>query len=219
VGRRGYKQRVSKVSEGDSARLCAKNVTCTAKGMEAIGSSRIVLRLFNSGGSFVLEYVSDDDSSTKKVLRHRYVDQLEAGIIENYPRYANGKKKNDNGLLPIGHPVITWLADRNHRIRGVARKIFSLCNKKKDECIGNNHDAERMKRCIAYAVQQNCRTDKGTMREGIKTAVEHHFGSHDDCGDWCRVLEEWELRENQKLWILNNKESNQSKSNNPQVNG
>jgi hypothetical protein len=64
-------------------RLCSKNVTCTDKGMEAIGSSRIVLRLFNSGDSFVLEYVSDDDSSTKKVLRHRYVDQLETEIIEN----------------------------------------------------------------------------------------------------------------------------------------
>jgi hypothetical protein len=25
------------------------------------------------------------------------------------------------------------------------------------------------------------------MEKGIKTAVEHHFGSHVDCGDWCRV--------------------------------
>jgi hypothetical protein len=74
-------------------RLCSKNATCTAKGMEAIGSSRIVLRLFNSGDSFVLEYVGDDDSSPKKVLRHRYVDQLETGLIDDYPRYANGRKK------------------------------------------------------------------------------------------------------------------------------
>jgi hypothetical protein len=71
---------------------------------------------------------------------------------------------------------------------GAARKIFTLCNKKKDECIGNNHDAERMKGCIAYAVRQNCRTDKATMEKGIKTAIEHHFGSHEECGDhWGRV--------------------------------
>jgi hypothetical protein len=144
--------------------------------------------MYHSGDSFVLEYVSDDDSSTKKVLRHRYADQLEMGIIDNYPRYANGKKKNDNGLLPIGgHLAIRWLADRNHIIWGVARKSFTLCNKKKDERIGNNHNAERMKRCIAYAVRRNCRTDKATMEKGIKTAIEHHFGNHEDCGDWCSV--------------------------------
>jgi hypothetical protein len=43
--------------------------------------------------------------------------------------------KNDTGLLPIGHPAIKWLADRNHRIRSVSKKIFSLVNQKKDMCI------------------------------------------------------------------------------------
>jgi hypothetical protein len=167
--------------------VCPKNVECSAKAMEAIGSSRIVLRLFESGDCVVVEYVSDDDSSTKKILRHSYADQLEKGIIDEYPRYENGKKKTDNGCLPIGHPTITWLADRNHRIRQVASKIFGLCSKKKDECIGNSHDAERIKRCVAYAVRQSCTKDAATMKAAITIAVEHHFGNHEQCGDWCRV--------------------------------
>jgi hypothetical protein len=98
-----------------------QNVDCTAKAMKAIGSCRIVLRLYHSGDCVVLEYVSDDDSSTKNVLRHSYADQLDKGLIDTLPRYENGKKQNDTGLLPIGHPAIKWLADRNHRIRGVSK--------------------------------------------------------------------------------------------------
>jgi hypothetical protein len=71
--------------------VCPKNVECSAKAMEAIGSSRILLHLFESGDSYVVEYVSNDDLSTKKILRHSYADQLEKGIIDEYPRYANGK--------------------------------------------------------------------------------------------------------------------------------
>jgi hypothetical protein len=109
-----------------------KNVDCRAKVMEAIGSCKIVLWLYHSGDCILLEYVSDDDSSTKKVLRHSYSDQLEKGIMDDFPRYENGKKKSDTGLLPIGHPAIKWLADRNHRIRGVSKKLFALVNQKKD---------------------------------------------------------------------------------------
>jgi hypothetical protein len=164
-----------------------QNVNCTAKAMEAIGSCGIVLRLYHSGDCVVLEYVSDDDSSTKNVLRHSYSDQLDKGLIDTFPRYENGKKTNDTGLLPIGHPAIKWLADRNHRIRGVSKKIFHLVNQKKDKYIGNNHDAERLKRCIAYAVRQNCLLDAEQMKTAILITVEHHFGNHEKCGTWCRV--------------------------------
>jgi hypothetical protein len=132
----------------------------------------------------VSEYVSDDNSSTKKVLCHSYADELETGRIDNLPRYENGKRKNDTGLLPIGHPAIKWLADRNHRIRSFRKNIFAYVNQKKDTCIGNNHDAERLKRCIAYAVRQNCLLDAPKMKSAILTTVEHHFGNHIECGTW-----------------------------------
>jgi hypothetical protein len=164
-----------------------QNVNCTAKAMEAIGSCKIVLQLYHSGDCVVLEYVSDDDSSTKMCLRHSYSDQLDKGLINTFPRHYNGKKKSDTGLLPIGHPAIKWLADRNHRIRGVSKKIFHLVNQKKDKCIGNNHDAEQLKRCIAFAVRQNCLLDAAKMKNAILTTVEHHFGNHEKCGTWCRV--------------------------------
>jgi hypothetical protein len=79
--------------------ICPKNVDCTSKAaMEAVGSCRIVMRKCESGNSFVQEFVSDDDSSTKKVLRHSYADQLEKGTIDELPRYKNGKKYGQRSL-------------------------------------------------------------------------------------------------------------------------
>jgi hypothetical protein len=105
--------------------------------MEAVGSARIVKHVCSFGDCYVNEYVGNDDSSTNKVMQHVYADMLRVGKIDEWPRYASkddkkkGAKKPDNGLLPISHPEITWLADKNHRIRQVAKKCFGLCSKKK----------------------------------------------------------------------------------------
>jgi hypothetical protein len=44
--------------------LCPKNVDCTAKAMEAIGSAKIVYNVFEKYPAYICEYVGDDDAST-----------------------------------------------------------------------------------------------------------------------------------------------------------
>ena len=104
--------------------LCLRNVQCTSKGMEAIGSSEIVDRIFRKYSAYIHEYVGDDDSSTKRVLRHSYQDEVDHWMRLDVPRDVSGKKKPDNGLLPIDHPTIIWLADKGHRVRQFANKLF-----------------------------------------------------------------------------------------------
>jgi hypothetical protein len=99
----------------------SQNVTCSAKAMEALGLSKIITRIGERGDCFVGEFVGDDDSSTKKIMRHSYADLWREGKLIDWPRYEGaqgktGQSKTDTGLLPISHPEITWLADRNHRI-------------------------------------------------------------------------------------------------------
>ena len=53
--------------------LCPRNVECTSKGMEVIGSSEIVDRIFERYPA----YVGGDDLSTKRVLRHSYQDEVD----------------------------------------------------------------------------------------------------------------------------------------------
>jgi hypothetical protein len=108
--------------------------------MEALGSSKIITRICEHGDCFVSEYVGDDDSSTKKVMKHSYANLSQDGKLNEWPRYEGtetkkGPKKSDTGLLPISHPEITWLADRNHRIFQIAKTILlSLQAKKEGLC-------------------------------------------------------------------------------------
>jgi hypothetical protein len=72
---------------------CAQNVTCSAKAMEALGSSKITNRLCERGDCFVSEYVGDDDSSTKTVMRHSYAGLLREGKLDEWPRYEGADTK------------------------------------------------------------------------------------------------------------------------------
>jgi hypothetical protein len=167
---------------------CPKNVDCTSKAMESIGSSKIVHRIFNNYDAYVYEYVGNDDSSTKKVLRHSWADEKAARIIDDVPRNKNGTKKPDNGLLPIEHPSIIWLADKGHRVRQFATKLYKLAAKKKADCEGTSLDAERIKRNLSYAIRVNCGNEEvATLKTAVESVLEHHFGNHTLCGDWCQV--------------------------------
>jgi hypothetical protein len=88
--------------------LCPKNVNCSSKGMEAIASSKIVQDLYTKYPAYIHEYVGDDKSSTKNVLRHSWQDKMERRMREDAMRYKNNKKQwtMDNALLPINNPLI-----------------------------------------------------------------------------------------------------------------
>jgi hypothetical protein len=173
--------------------ICPKNYTGSAKGMEAAGAAKIVVRLWSNEKDkcYVAYLVTDDDSSVRKILTHSYQELVDAGkmTIAEWPRYATGnKKKPDNGLLPVGHPDLVFFADKGHRTRGYSRVIFSEAAKsKKDGCGCTKMDAERMKRRLSWTLRLHC---EGTF-EAFKTAVlavlEHHFDNHEHCGAWCKA--------------------------------
>jgi hypothetical protein len=92
--------------------VCPKNYTGSAKGMEATDAAKNVSRLFANGEDkcYVANLVTDDDSSVRNILTHSYMELCDALRITDaeWPRYANGKKKTDNGLLPLLHAIILF---------------------------------------------------------------------------------------------------------------
>jgi hypothetical protein len=93
-------------------------------------TSTIAHNLYGSYKAFVYEYVGADDLSTKKVLWHSWEEEVLAGKRVEVPRHKkDGKKKPDNGVLPIEHPSIIWLADKGHRVRQFSNKLFNLTGK------------------------------------------------------------------------------------------
>jgi hypothetical protein len=106
------------------ADVCPRNYAGSAKGMEAAGAAKIVSRLFgnNTDKCFVRKLVTDDDSSVRKILTHSFQEMVTdlRMTTAQWPRYEDGRKKPDNGQLPLLHSDITFLADKGHRTRGYA---------------------------------------------------------------------------------------------------
>jgi hypothetical protein len=97
--------------------------------MEVAGAAKIICRLFvnEEDKCYISHLVTDDDSSVRKILTHSYQDMIEVLVstIDDWPRYSNGQKKPGNGLLPLLHRAITFLAGKGHRTRGYARVLFT----------------------------------------------------------------------------------------------
>ena len=165
---------------------CAKNIDGHAKQMEAIGARMFVLGIFEEWDAYVREIVADDDSSIRRILKHKFKKLFELGLIPERPRYESGALKPDNGELPVEHVEIHFFSDRNHRVRSIAKDFFILGRKKLSECIGTTHDAERLKRNLSYAIRGNCDKTIDDLTTAVKSVLEHHFNNHEFCGDWCQ---------------------------------
>jgi hypothetical protein len=171
--------------------VCPKNCPGSSKGMEAAGAARIATRLFlnDKDKCYIAHLVTDDDSSVRKILTHSYEDLTDSlqATIDDWPGYANGKKKPDNGLLPILHAAITFLADKGHRNRGCSSVIFKEAMKsKKDGCGCAKIYAERMKHRMSWTLRLHSRGTFLQFQTAVKAVLEHHFNNHEHCEVWCK---------------------------------
>jgi hypothetical protein len=174
------------------ADVCPKNYQGSSKGMEVTGAAAIVKRLFENvyHKCYVANLVTDDDSSVRNFLTHSYREQLEAAIITEaeWPRYANGKKKPDNGLLPLLHAIIRFKADKGHRVRGYSHFLFAEAVKSiANGCGCTKVDAERMKRQLSWTLRLHCFGTYEEFQTAVLAVLEHHFNNHQYCGDWCQA--------------------------------
>ena len=174
--------------------------------MEASGAAKIACRLFLNPNEncYIANLVTDDDSSVRKILTHSYqglIDALQM-TVDEWPRYEKkdgiGNKKPDNGLLPILHAAIKFLADKGHRNRGYSRVIFTEAAKsKKDGCGCTKIDAERLKRRMSWTLRLHSRGTFEEFQTAVLAVLEHHFNNHEHCASWCKATSgtEEEIRE------------------------
>ena len=165
---------------------CAQNINAHAKQFEAVGAVDFMTEIFNKHDSLLREKVTDDDSSIRSVLKHNNKELFLAKLIPEWPKYDNGSLKPDNGKLLINHVPSNFFLDRNHRVRTIARELFTLGRKKLGDCIGTTHNTERMKRNLSYAIRFNCSKSLEELKTGMKSVLEHHFNNHEYCGSWCQ---------------------------------
>jgi hypothetical protein len=182
------------------AKLCPKNYTGSSKGMEAVGALRNVRKIWERGDSYVGTYVMDDDSTTRAVLSHPYKEMLHLGRItaDQVPSRIKKSPKSDNGQLWLDHPEILPLADKNHRGKNFAKKIFQLAGAPAAVSTASNNDAERIKRNFNFWCRLYWNETEEMFKWRSNAVVEHHFNDHRWCDPaWCAVLNQ-DLAEKKK---------------------
>jgi hypothetical protein len=80
---------------------------------------------------------------------------------------------------------ITFLGDKNHRVRTYARFYFKLAQLAADKSMCHFGDAERLKRAFAYFLHQFSKRSWRRFLRSARAVLEHHFNSHRYCDDWC----------------------------------
>ena len=94
---------------------------------------------------FVIDIiVCDDDSTMRAVLKHP-------------SKGARGQVlKSSKGKLHEDIPEQSFLADPSHRVKVVAKHIFSIVNKSRDlQCGCTKADALRLKKYWGYMIKNN----------------------------------------------------------------
>jgi hypothetical protein len=164
--------RVHEVHEPD---VRSKNHTGSSKGMEAAGAAKIVNRLFlnPTNKCCVGCFVTNDDPSMRKTLAHSCKEQLETLEIP-WPRHQGnngkmGKKKLDDGLLPLLHAVNEVLANKGHQVCGNARSLFLEAAKSiANGCGLTKVDAGGCR--LRLHASGTCKN----LRRAVRAVLEHH---------------------------------------------
>jgi hypothetical protein len=154
-------------------------------------SDYIVSQLFANieDKCYVAKLVTDDDSSVRKFLTHSYRELVAALKMTDaeWPRYVIGGKLPDNGLLPLLHAIIKFLADKGHRVRGYTSFLFAESVKSiSNGCGCTKVDAERMKRRLSWTIRLHCFGTYEEFKTAVLAVLEHHFNNHTICRDWCK---------------------------------
>ena len=146
---------------------CAKNWTESSKSMEPEGILDCVKQVWNSGIAWIDTFVSDDDSTSRAVIKHK----------------PDNKLKSTGRLPDHIHKVTRILVDPSHRRRVYGTQLYKAEKHIKGM---NKTDCECLMRNFGYAVKQNRSKSEEEFAKALKAAFDHHFDMHGNCNpSWC----------------------------------
>lgn len=185
--------------------LCAnpEKYDGSSKAMESVGSVKTVLDIWkNYPNAYCATIVTDEDATTRSKLSHCMAELVAIRkMTDAQRRYAPekegnlGKKKPDNGILPVDHPEIAKLSDPIHFIKNYKSELYNLIKKGKETSDTCQADAMRLSRNLSYMLAQHTPGSKADesdvtfekFMEAGEASFEHHWNNHDHCGSWCQA--------------------------------
>ena len=151
---------------------CPRNyLEKSSKSMEADGAVELVTGVHTLCNEqvYVKNFVSDDDASTRNILKH--------------------KDGTNKGELPDSMTPPEFLCDINHRVKVMAKPFFALASLPKRLSTCTKLDAIRIKRNIGWYIRGSIANDNicfDTFVRDAKAPILHHFDDHRCCDpSWC----------------------------------
>jgi hypothetical protein len=103
----------------------------------------------------------------------------------------------DKGKLPGNVPEPIFVADPNHRRKGLTGELIALDKSVvKVRCTMTRMDSTKIGKNFGYMARMLRHKDESEFLTVAKAVVEHHFDLHEFCGDWCRRKNETEQQRN-----------------------
>ena len=164
--------------------------------MEVDAIYDLIVNLWDKKRVGICCIVSDDDTTMRAHLKHSWSEKIKEKKMskDEWPRTAKGRKKDDNGRLPLRIPEPTFLADPSHRKKSFGKHLFALATLPKRKSLVDKALAQKLQRGYAYMLHDVSLLDWKLNQEKILTMamapLEHSFNNHAFCSDkWCRSLQ------------------------------
>jgi hypothetical protein len=147
----------------------------------------------------------DDDSSIRSdcqwsnadYLKNNNLDESELPQVMITKGINKGKlhPRSNKGKLPAHVPEPLFLADPNHRRKGLSGELIKLDLAKKDvKFTMTRMDSTRITKNFGYMARTLKDHDESEFEGLGKAVLEHHFDNHIHCGSWCKRKDETEAQ-------------------------
>jgi hypothetical protein len=166
-------------------------------------------------------YSANNDSSVRADCQWSNADYLINNNTDVLPKVAKkvGVNKGelqdrpDKGKLPGNVPEPLFVADPNHRRKGLTGELIALDKSrvKLKLTTMTRMDSTTIGKNFGYMARQlRNLADESMYENSAKAVLEHHFDNHLYCGAWCRRKDETEeQRKRSKKYYRNKVESQQ----------
>jgi hypothetical protein len=201
---------------GEHPGRCWKNHTGTSGSMEPAGCVELVTETFDKYSVVIKRLCCDDDSSIRADCSWSNADYMKNNNTEEVPLVPKrvGKFKGqlqprpDKGKLPGHVPEPLFVADPNHRRKGLTGVLIGLDKEKV-------HIRQTMTRMDSTRIGKNFAYMARTLKErpceefvdAAKAVLEHHFDNHQYCGDWCKRKHETQAQRDRVVKYYRNKQN------------
>jgi hypothetical protein len=181
--------------------VCWKNHEGSSGSMESSGAVQVVVDAFEQRKVVIRRLCCDDDSSIRADCRWSNADYMKNNNTDVLPmvKKQSGKNKGklqprpDKGKLPAHVPEPLFVADPNHRRKGLNGELIELDKAKvADRFTMTRMDSIRIAKNFGYMARTLKDKDESEYVDAAKACLEHHFDNHEYCGSWCRRKDESE---------------------------